>query len=106
LLTSLIPAIQEADIRRIVVSGHPGEKKKNLLRPHFNQYLGMMVYTCHPRYVPGLNRCITVQTKLSINRRFYSKNNYRKKQWGVTQGVQCLEALSSIPNTINEGINK
>jgi hypothetical protein len=42
------PSYLEAEIRRIIVVGWPGQK---FTRPHLNRKkLGMVAHTCHPNY--------------------------------------------------------
>jgi hypothetical protein len=52
-LKPIILATQEAEIRRIVVRGHPRQK---VSKTHLNQWLGMVVHACHPRYIESINR--------------------------------------------------
>jgi hypothetical protein len=45
-----ILATWEAEIWRIAAGGQPRQK---VLRLHFNEYLGVVVHTCHPSYGEG-----------------------------------------------------
>jgi hypothetical protein len=47
-LTLIIPGTREAEIRRTVVQYQPGKNSTNRL--------GVVVCTCHPSYVGGINR--------------------------------------------------
>jgi hypothetical protein len=47
----LTKGLGDAEIRRIIVTGLPRQKKKKFPRPHLNRKkLSMMVHTCHPSY--------------------------------------------------------
>jgi hypothetical protein len=58
-LMTVIPAIKEAGIKRIMLWGHL--RQKNYWEPVLTNKLGVVVCTCHPRYVGDLNRRISVQ---------------------------------------------
>jgi hypothetical protein len=61
---SVIPAMQEAEIGRIVVPGQPSQKSS---RPHLNRYfknLGVVACMCHLTYLRNIGRRITVQAGL------------------------------------------
>jgi hypothetical protein len=46
---TVIPVMQEAEIRRIMVPGQPRQKK--LMRPHLNgKELAVAAHICHPCY--------------------------------------------------------
>jgi hypothetical protein len=47
------PVTLEVEIGRIV-QGHPGRGRGEVAIPHLNQWLGLVVHTCHPRYVGSI----------------------------------------------------
>jgi hypothetical protein len=67
---SVIPAIWEMEIRRIMVEASPG---KSFKRSHLNQWLDAVEYTCHSSNVEKNNRGITVQT-------YQARHDLKKKK--------------------------
>jgi hypothetical protein len=43
----------EAEIERIAIRNQPPQK---VHKPHLNQWLGKVAYTCHPSYTGSINR--------------------------------------------------
>jgi hypothetical protein len=57
-LRPIIPVIWEAEIWRIVVRGHLGQKVSET--PISTNKLGMVVYACNPRYMGSIGGRITI----------------------------------------------
>jgi hypothetical protein len=61
---------------------------KKFVKPHLNQWLGVVAHACYPSYVGSVNRRLTVQACPSLKQQPVSEITEMKSAGGMAQVVE------------------